>query len=58
MRELTPFELWQKKTYGNILPSTETRPMRDISEDGEDERERLAEWIELQIERENLEYSN
>lgn len=44
---LTPYEEWQQKNYGNILPDAAANcTAEELQEAGIEELERLAEWIE------------
>lgn len=54
MRELTNWEIWQIQKYGNVLPL----PNLKISEPGEEESERFAEWSHDQYERQLWEYQD
>lgn len=51
MKELDNFERWQLEKYGNILPSGKTLPDAELFETGIEELNRLAEWIDMQAEK-------
>lgn len=47
IHELTSFEIFQLERYGNILGTAEVMPEYEA---GEEERQRLQDWFELQAE--------
>jgi hypothetical protein len=51
MENLDPFERWQLERYGNILGSGKTTPEGELFENGIEQLERLAAWIEMQNEK-------
>ena len=47
---MTNYQMWQLEKYGNIAPLIQVNG--DVFENGVEEMERLAEWVEIQAERE------
>jgi hypothetical protein len=56
MKELTPYEEWQLNKYGNILPDVKYIPDERVIENGFDDLNRFAEWMEYMAEQELLEH--
>jgi hypothetical protein len=44
-KDLTPFEAWQMKTYGNILPEQQSF---EVFENTEDNEKQVNKYFELQ----------
>lgn len=52
---MTPYEEWQIRSYGNILPDAASNcTAEELQEAGLEELERLAEWTESRAEMETL----
>lgn len=47
---LDNYECWQLEKYGNILGRPEVMPNGEVIENGAEEMEREAEWVERQWE--------
>lgn len=50
--ELSPYQLWQLEKYGNIIQ--DVVPVEELIESGVEEMNRLAEWMELHSEQQQL----
>lgn len=53
---LTPYDQFQLRVYGNIIPAVEETPDDELFESGIEELNRLAEWMESMAEAELLEH--
>ena len=53
--QLDNYESFQLEKYGNIIPSIESTPEGELYESGLESIERLAQWIEVQTERQLME---
>lgn len=53
MTELTPYQEWQMEKYGDILPEAKDIPLESMIENGFDDLNRFAEWMEAMAEQEN-----
>jgi len=52
---LNPYERWQLEKYGVILPEAKDIPDERVDENGLDDLNRFAEWLEYMAERELIE---
>ena len=52
---LNPYERWQLEKYGHILPEAKCIPDERVDENGLDDLNRFAEWLEYMAERELIE---
>lgn len=58
MEELSNYDFWQLEKYGNIVQPVENILPGEEFESGIEELDRLAEWIDLQAQRQLMEYEN
>jgi hypothetical protein len=54
LEELTNYGAWQMERYGNIIPGIESTPDGELMNSGLEELNRLAEWISLQSEHDQM----
>lgn len=52
INNLNPYERWQLEKYGHILPEAKDIPDSRVDENGLDDLNRFAEWMEYMAERE------
>jgi hypothetical protein len=53
---LNPYERWQLEKYGHILPEAKCIPDERVDENGLDDLNRFAEWLEYMAERQLMEH--
>ena len=54
--DLAPYEKWQLEKYGNILPPVESIPDERVIENGFDDLNRFAEWMQEMAERDMMKH--
>ena len=54
LEEMTNYGAWQMERYGNIVPGIESTPEGELINNGIEELNRLAEWISLQAEHDQM----